>query len=534
MNRSDRDPERDREEQPLPSDLPGIEAPVKARIEALFAVDQGVREALTGELAGRSAASRVVERRAAKAFGGFTASRFSHEERSRETYLGPNDDLGEVHEKLAFESAEVARHSPVEKSISIRAGSKVDGMIEHFDNPGDPRMGAVALGGLVDYLTTKQPAAPRPNITTAVNACRAEIEAERRAAAIEGSAPAPPAVDATTNGAGDVTAVTADADGAADVDGDPAELLVRESVELQMDTVTTPESQVRFAVPTRSAQGDVQKGVDTFELRAGASDVTSYHDFSTLQIAFPSVWAEVFDGRLQSLGEELYQEYVKLKKFTGVDDGADPQINTIDDLRRLIDEVKSLSTRAADDLPLPEGAGASGDVHVSSGSVVDAVKDVVEDVVEEVDEATRGFTAAIDNLLNGKREITWGSFPGPLPGPYHDVITTTFVANAAAPGTVEIVLADVNQGRSPWKGIAFLEFNAGGQRIATEKITNDWLDTDVWNATSYNKLSLRTSRIKNGVLEFDEEGLFGFHYGYYILGDLVARLADRTRVTFTW
>ena len=175
---------------------------------------------------------------------------------------------------------------------------------------------------------------------------------------------------------------------------------------------------------------------------------------------------------------------------------------------------------------------------MSSGSVVDVVKDVVEDAVEDavevVDQATRGFTAAIDNLLNGKREITWTSFPGPLPGPYHDVITTTFVANAAAPGTVEIVLADVNQSRSPWKGIAFLEFNAAGQRIATEKITNDWLDTDVWNATSYNKLSLRTSRIKNGVLEFDEEGLFGFHYGYYILGDLVTKLADRTRVTFTW
>ena len=59
--------------------------------------------------------------------------------------------------------------------------------------------------------------------------------------------------------------------------------------------------------------------LQTFELRPGASDVTSYHDFHTLQIAFPHVWTRLFDGELEALGRELYREYVKLKDFGGVD-----------------------------------------------------------------------------------------------------------------------------------------------------------------------------------------------------------------------
>ena len=44
---------------------------------------------------------------------------------------------------------------------------------------------------------------------------------------------------------------------------------------------------------------------------------------NSLQIAFRHVWTEVFDTELEALGKELYQEFVKLKDFSGLDNGKD-------------------------------------------------------------------------------------------------------------------------------------------------------------------------------------------------------------------
>ena len=54
----------------------------------------------------------------------------------------------------------------------------------------------------------------------------------------------------------------------------------------------------------------------TFFAGKVTTDVPSYHDFHTLQIAFQHVWTEIFDGQLTSLGRDLYGEYVKLKDFS--------------------------------------------------------------------------------------------------------------------------------------------------------------------------------------------------------------------------
>ena len=115
-----------------------------------------------------------------------------------------------------------------------------------------------------------------------------------------------------------------------------------------MRTTTSPEQQVAFG-PRTSQQTDA-KTVQTFELRDGPSDVTSYHDFSSLQIAFEHVWSEVFDSKLGTLGRELYQEYVKLKSFTDTDDDDRP-ISTLDDLRQLIDKVRTMSQLTNEGIP---------------------------------------------------------------------------------------------------------------------------------------------------------------------------------------
>ena len=98
-----------------------------------------------------------------------------------------------------------------------------------------------------------------------------------------------------------------------------------------MQLAKAPEVQLEYSpsIPNTADKNEVQRKIlDTFQLRPGPSDVKSYHDFNTLQIAFAHVWTQVFDGQLESLGKELYQEYVKLKRFTGVAD-ADIRVSTL-------------------------------------------------------------------------------------------------------------------------------------------------------------------------------------------------------------
>jgi hypothetical protein len=135
-----------------------------------------------------------------------------------------------------------------------------------------------------------------------------------------------------------------------------ADTLVKASVNLQMKSASSPEGALVYSsIPNGAGKDQVQQALlQTFELRPGASDVTSYHDFNTLQIAFPHVWTQIFDWQLASLGRDLYHEYVRLNDFAGSTD-ANLQISTLDDLKTLMAEIRTLSQTVQDDTP--------GDLH---------------------------------------------------------------------------------------------------------------------------------------------------------------------------
>ena len=88
--------------------------------------------------------------------------------------------------------------------------------------------------------------------------------------------------------------------------------MVTGAVAVQMDCGDGAGSQLVYGkIPNSAGDDEVQKEImKNFELRTGASDVTAYHDFHTLQIAFQHVWSRIFDGQLTSLGQDLYREYV--------------------------------------------------------------------------------------------------------------------------------------------------------------------------------------------------------------------------------
>src|SRR5262249_18565677 len=143
--------------------------------------------------------------------------------------------------------------------------------------------------------------------------------------------------------------------------------LVSDTVNLQMATATSPEMKLSYAVipnNTGSAQADL---LQTFELRPDPTNVTSYHDFTTLQIAFQHVWTQLFDSQLASVGTELYQEYVQLKALSG-SAAPDPTIDTLDDLGSLLTEIRSLSQFVQNTTPSALGI-SSGDNPTSASSL---------------------------------------------------------------------------------------------------------------------------------------------------------------------
>jgi len=524
--------------------------PLSRGLNEIFRNDDVLNDAITANLKKRGVASQAIADRARVAFTDFSASRYSAAERERPNYLAVGDDLVENMRSVISKGTDVIRASTAGRSIRLRLTPDLKRLLKREEGEGESRIGTIDLPDLVGYLTRRPGAGSSASSDPTLSTCKAELEAERRVKEIEGSSKDGDAVrEAGSDGAaaGDSVPLPAER---SDGDHPAATKFVTDEVTLQMGTATSPETQVSFSVPQRSDQNTRARIIETFELRDGPSDVTSYHDFSSLQIAFEHVWTEIFDGELATLGQELYQEYVRLKAFTGADDGAERKISTLNDLSRLMDEIRELSRLTGNDLPgslQPSGgSSATGDIPAGSIDLSNKAKlaldpfSVVSDSIK--DETIRTFVDpagaiidAIGKLFAGKPQLNWESFPGPLPVS-NDIIAVSFEEGAAAPGTVEIALAN-----SPaawwWKGIEFRELDASGNVVSDFKISNDPHDADVWDRSSYNVLRLRTPQLKYGLLEFKKAapGIgFGVHTGYYLLAGLDQRIKDRTRVTFTW
>jgi hypothetical protein len=117
-----------------------------------------------------------------------------------------------------------------------------------------------------------------------------------------------------------------------------ADQFIKDKIGLQMQYTTPPEAKVLFGITPRATQEDLQKATDSFELRGGPADVTSYHDFYDLQIAFHHVWTELFDRELAELGQKLYGELVKLKSTFNEEIDKDV-ITSVEELQQLKDDL---------------------------------------------------------------------------------------------------------------------------------------------------------------------------------------------------
>jgi hypothetical protein len=509
-------------------------------IGEIFQHDQAIETALTANLRPRSIASQAVADRANAAFTDFNPSALSAADRTRPNYLDLDDDLTECITTLIGAGTNAMRADPAYRCLRIALSPEFKRLITKKKSLEGEVLGTVDLRELITFVTGRPGTSLLTrNPTLAACAADVEVEAERRLQDVERSSDRGAAAGAV--GAAELGAALSSASevhGAIEAPGDAdrakanggeAAKLVRDQVTLQMRTATSPEHKVAFAQPTD--QDTHAKAVQTFELRDGPSDVTSYHDFSSLQIAFEHVWTELFDNELGALGRELYQEYVKLKVFTGTDDD-DRAISSLDDLRQLIDEVRTLSRMTGADMPtsLVSGAKQVLDPTVGSTGLADIAKSTLETVGAALNPAG-ALLDAIAKLVAGKSQLTWKSFSGPLPS--GDIIEVSVEENVQEAGVVAIALENT-PATSWWKGIEFREFGADGSVVTQFSISTDPNDNYNWDRQSYNVLPLETWHLRNGLLEFKKAAGIGIHTGFYVLAGLDEGIKDRDRVTFKW
>jgi hypothetical protein len=372
--------------------------PVKEIVGAIFKGDSAVRAAVTDNLRERSLEQKEFASRAHETFAAFNPTKYRLHARVGANYVRLGESPAGVQNDVIARGLDSFRNSTASRSLRLSKTDELDRLMKPAPRNDESIVGTIVLKDLLSYIDARSPGTIFSAGKDPLTICKTEIEAERRMKAIAGE---------TTRSEMESDSIRSDHTTAAhkkNADKSSADShlttakLVKENVDLQMATATSPESQLRYSVPDRADQlKNVHTNIQTFELRAGPSDVTSYHDFHNLQIAFEDVWTEMFDPRLAVLGKQLYEEYVRLKSFTGVDDGEDPTINTIDDLRHLMDEVRDFSRLTVITIPpalQPDaggkgnaasgGGGSSGRNGSTQDNTVSTVVEVIRDVLDPV------------------------------------------------------------------------------------------------------------------------------------------------------
>jgi hypothetical protein len=511
--------------------VPRLNTPQRAAVDAIFQNEASVRQAIKENLTTLRPESDAVAKRVQEAFRTFNPSQLSTEELARRHYVAPGADPAEMLDAVIIKGVDALRSANTDRAITFRNSADLKKLIKKAPKPTDSLNGVAELGPLIDFINSKSKGSSlitEPTYTL----CKAELEADKILEVVE---------NPSKSGNGD--------DAANSKDSSPktreADQLVKDHVNLQMKSATAPESQLAYGkIPNSADEDKVQSGIlQTFQLRPGASDVTSYHDFHTLQIAFEHVWTEIFDGKLASLGRDLYSEYVKLKDFSGSGQ-PDLQVSTIGDLRRLIDEVRKLSQTVVDGIPeaLIPKEGKTKPEDASKGRGIDwgrVTEDVLSGGLAEI------IRLAVEEIKKAgtKPVLNWSHIDSrgrPLPNGYGTIIATW--SNNAPAGYVQMRLGarhsyDDNSPSKvkimefqPWsssKGMFINHMNGNDRNNLVSNVGHPEPYTTPW-------IELPATDVESGVIEFASEESTGFNLGRYVLAGLQEKLTSGWQVTFTW
>ncbi len=283
------------------------------------------------------------------------------------------------------------------QGLRVELTDSFKGLLTPAGGAGAPQ--SLKLEAVLKILTTKLPTAPTLRDEPALTKCAAALAVQQRLDVIEGKATAPSKEEEEKGGVSDSTPEDQTAESTA--------AFVAKHVHGLLANVPSPEEPPRLLPPAAADHGQVKKNIQNFELRSGAADVTAYHDFNSLQIAFEHVWAEMFDDRLRQTGQEFYHAYIDLLDFLGNPLDAPPTITSIQDITNLIQDASMLGRVANNATPSPA---------------------LPPDFM-------RAFRGSRRNLINGFKQYDPGDFPT-------EEIASAFVDGSIAPLQQQIDLAN--------------------------------------------------------------------------------------------
>lgn len=281
-------------------------------------------------------------------FKHFQPSQFTEREREPQRYLAPGENLAAAMTRLVHDGIDRVRNNASRQGLRVALTPEITNLME---DPGNGEMRTIYLPDFLNIITMKLPAAPALRDEPALTACAAALQAQEKIDAIEGMPAAPQNGHKTSHHTAK--------------DHEPTtKAFVAAHAHNLLANVSSPDLPLALSPPAAADQGQVKQNILSFELRSGPSDVTAYHDFNTLQIAFEHVWAELTDDRLSQVGQEFYHSYVDLLDFLGnpVDPATESRSSRLLPSRasrtsRTLIQDASLLGRVADNA-VPSGAPA--------------------------------------------------------------------------------------------------------------------------------------------------------------------------------
>ena len=317
------------------SQIPNIPTPTKESIlqslDNSFELEDAIQAKLNERTAKKTKKANEASKKAKKAFEKFSPSSFSFEQRNDPTYLSPWDRLKNNQETIIKRNLESVEKSSKKRIIPLfyskeelkqmsgitlmpdgtysgEANIELEEVILRMED----RMESTALFAIKDPLALCRAEMGLDDVLASITGATGREESTLlEPSIVEEEAPIP--LEEVTPENPVLT------------DSDSIKGFIRSQIEEYLQKATPPENSVRFEdfnLTKRANQSDLKNGINALKIEGGPADVTSFHDFYDLQIAFEHVWTEVFDGEVGALGQSIFREWVKLEEFTEADAGS--------------------------------------------------------------------------------------------------------------------------------------------------------------------------------------------------------------------
>jgi hypothetical protein len=309
-------------------------------LEERFKEDDRVNKVLQERRAQRAQESAPINTLAEAAFANFKPSRLTAADRQSRNFLRNREELTEVLETVANKGAEELRVGADHRALTLQV-KNTESLV---DKPNVDGIRAVSVPALINLLLQKLVTPPTLRNDPAVTICKAKDAAEKALQAIEGTGSQPTLTPSQV------------ATSAPHEEPNNSKDFVSKHVHTVMHTASSPEERLQVNIERRATQDDVAQDTFKFQLRDGASDVTSYHDFNSLQIAFEHVWEEILDDRLGESGRQLYFAYNQVLKDHGLSDPNRPPVTSVADLKKLLADIRTFLGTTVKESPPPNSS----------------------------------------------------------------------------------------------------------------------------------------------------------------------------------